>query len=101
MIHKNLIQKLLVFLLIAGGCLITVSCSSNEKITKGNEIVSKIENFRKEKNRLPNSLTEIGIEETESGPVYYRKESESKYILWFGKELGESVTYDSETKQWK
>ena len=70
-------------------------------MAKGSEAVVKIEKFRNEKGRLPNSLSEAGIVETESGPIYYRKESESKYILWFGKELGESVTYDSETKQWK
>jgi hypothetical protein len=67
---------------------------------KGNEVATKIENFRKERNRLPSSLTEIGIEESENGPIFYRKESESKYILWFGKELGESVTYNSDSKQW-
>jgi len=76
-------------------------CVSDKKTAKGNEAAAKIENFRNEKGRLPDSLSEVGIVETESGPIYYRKESESKYILWFGKGLGESVVYDSETKQWK
>ncbi len=78
-----------------------LACNFDGKIAKGNEVVAKVENFRNEKGRLPNSLTEIGTVETESGPIYYEKKSESKYILWFGKELGESVTYDSDTKQWK
>lgn len=76
-------------------------CGYSRKISQGNEIVAKIEKFKSEKGRLPNSLNEIGITESESGPIYYKKESESKFILWFGKELGESVTYDSQTKQWK
>ena len=82
-------------------CLSNLSCSSTDKIEKGNEAITKIENFRNKNGKLPNSLSEIGIAETESGPIYYEKKSESKYILWFGKELGESVTYDSDTKQWK
>ncbi|MGI8641038.1 MAG: hypothetical protein ACR2MG_13975 [Pyrinomonadaceae bacterium] len=77
------------------------ACASDAKIKEGNEVAVKIENFRSEKGRLPNSLTEVGIAEMESGPIYYDKKSESKYILWFGKELGESVVYDSDTKQWK
>jgi hypothetical protein len=72
-----------------------------EKIKQGNVVAAKIEKFKIEKGRLPDSLSEIGIVETESGPIYYKKESESKYILWFGKELGESMTYDSDEKQWK
>lgn len=77
------------------------ACNSDGKIAKGNEVVTKVENFRNEKGRLPSSLAEIGIAEAESEPIYYEKKSESKYVLWFGKELGESVTYDSDTKQWK
>ncbi|HXG84427.1 MAG TPA: hypothetical protein VNI84_10400 [Pyrinomonadaceae bacterium] len=50
---------------------------------------------------MPDSLNEIGIEEKEEGPIYYEKESESRYVLWFGKQLGESATFDSDTKEWK
>ena len=81
--------------------LLIFACGANEKLKQGNEVATKVEKFKSEKGRLPNSLTEIGIVETESGPIYYKKESETKYILWFGKELGESVVYDSDTKQWK
>ncbi len=81
--------------------LFTLCCAFHDKQVQGNEIVAKIEKFKTEKGRLPNSLGEIGIVETESGPIYYKKESESKYIVWFGKELGESATYDSDTKQWR
>lgn len=94
-------MKLKLFLAIALVCCFFFACSYNEKLKQGNEIVAKIEQFKSEKSRLPNSLSEIGIAETESGPIYYKKESETKYILWFGKELGESETYDSDTKQWK
>lgn len=92
-----MLKKLLLLVVL----LISFSCGSTEKIKLGNEVVAKVEKFKTEKGRLPNNLTELGIKEHESGPIYYKKESESKYIVWFGKELGESVTYNSETKQWK
>jgi CRISPR/Cas system-associated protein Csx1 len=81
--------------------LVPVCLSCNAKLKIGNEIVNKIENFKKETGKLPENLTEIGIKETEEGPVYYEKESETKYLLWFGTTLGESVSYNSETKQWE
>jgi hypothetical protein len=77
------------------------ACIYGQKMAQGNRIVVKVEKFKSDKGRLPNNLTEIGIIEDESGPIYYEKKTETKYILWFGKELGESMTYDSETKQWK
>lgn len=89
------------FKMILAVALFIFACNSNEKLRQGNEIVAKIEKFRSEKSKLPNSLSEIGIAETESGPIYYEKKSETRYILWFGKELGESKIYDSETKNWK
>ena len=94
--------KILVTLLVTTAiCFSTLACSHSDKIKKGNEAAARIEDFRIKNGKLPNSLSEVGIEETESGPIYYEKKSESRYILWFGKELGESVVYDSDTKQWK
>ncbi|MCU1289256.1 MAG: hypothetical protein JWN60_1485 [Acidobacteria bacterium] len=99
---SEMIRKLsIIFLLILAICFSNFSCGYNNKIAIGSDVAAKIEIFRNKNGKLPNSLTEIGIEESESGPIYYEKQSESKYILWFGKELGETVTYDSETKQWK
>ena len=94
-------MKIKVFTAIMLICFSIFACGYGDKIAQGNEIAAKVEKFKNENGKLPDALSEIGVKETESGPIYYRKESESKYILWFGKELGESVIYDSETKQWK
>ena len=94
-------MKFDLFLTLILICILTFACSSNKKTEQGSEIAARVEKFRTENGRMPNSLSEIGIIEKESGPIYYKKESDTKYILWFGKELGESVTYDSDTKQWK
>ncbi|MEW6208788.1 MAG: hypothetical protein AB1631_10500 [Acidobacteriota bacterium] len=78
------------------------ACRRDDSLIKaGDEIVSKVENFRKDRGRLPSSLSEIGIEEKEEGQIHYEKKSETRYLLWFGKELGESVVYDSDKKKWE
>jgi hypothetical protein len=66
----------------------------------GNEIVSHIETFRTKHGRLPETLAEVGYEESESGP-YYRKIDYAAYCVWFGTSLGESETYSSRTKKWE
>lgn len=83
----------------------TLSCTNpfreNHLIEKGNQVVIQIEIFKRSNGRLPESLSEIGQEEKLEGPIYYRKETDTKYILWFGAELGESITYNSDTNTWE
>ena len=76
-----------------------IGCGPSKRVA-GNAIVSKVEDFRRANRRLPNSLSEVGIEESESGPYYYCKSSDDGYIVWYGTTLGESDTYDSQTKKW-
>lgn len=64
-------------------------------------IRASLENYRQQHGRYPTSLAEIGIVERDDGPIYYRRESESTYILWFGTTLGESKTYQSTDGRWR
>lgn len=93
-------MKRSLFLIFALTVVFGFACGYGDKLKQGNQVIAKVEKFKNEKGRLPNNLSEIGIVETESGPIYYKKESETKYVVWFGKELGESATYDSEIKKW-
>jgi hypothetical protein len=76
-------------------------CSVQSRQTEGDEVVAKVEQFHVSKNRLPKSLNEIGINETEEGPIHYKQLSETRYQVWYGTSLGESVTYDSDRKTWE
>jgi len=62
--------------------------------------IRKIEAFQKTHGRLPDSFAEIVVIEDESGPVYYKKQDDDSYIVWYGLSLGESETYDSRTRSW-
>jgi len=79
-----------------------VSCVS-EKQKLGEEIVVKVEKFNQVYGKLPESLDEIGIQvkSLSDPPVYYGKESNDHYTVWYGLSLGESMTYDSQTKRWE
>ena len=67
---------------------------------KGNEIVASINEYKKSRGKLPNSLNDIGIIETETGPLYYDKQDSIHYVVWFGTTLGQSVTYHSDSHKW-
>ena len=99
------------FILPASLCLLTIvlvsSCSTiaslgcYSKRRQSEAVIQKIENFRKKHHRLPESLSEMGIPESEEGPIYYRKVDETKYRVRFGTTLGESVIYDSDKRFWE
>jgi len=93
------------FTLVLALLLASYSCGTGSRegqlMREGDKIVARIESFKKEKQRLPESLSEVGVEEREEGPTYYAKKSDTRYMLWFGMELGESVIYDSDTGKWR
>jgi hypothetical protein len=70
------------------------------EIREGNRLVSDIEKYRHDRNGLPSGLEDIGRASGEQGPFYYEKCSDDRYIVWFGTTLGESVTYDSISRDW-
>ena len=80
-----------------------MACNDREEklIKKGNDLVSKIELYKKSKGVLPASLSDIGIEEKEEGPLYYQRKDSVKYMVWFGTSEGESKTYYSDSKKWE
>ena len=74
-------------------------CREPSKRDASSIAVSKIEDFRKVKGRLPDSLSEARARDDEGCPCYCKTGHDS-YLVWYGTTLGESDTYDSETKKW-
>ena len=68
---------------------------------KGQELIARVEAYRKAHGRLPASQEEVAPEIDESGPAYYDRTGDQTYIVWFGRSLGESYTYDSSTGSWR
>lgn len=60
----------------------------------------KIIQYQKTNGRLPDSLNEIGIDETMEDPIRYQKQTDTTFIIFYGGGLGESIVYDPKTKKW-
>ena len=56
-------------------------------------IQSALESYRQQHGSYPESLSTASILETEE--IYYQHQPDGTYIIWFGMELGESVTFCS------
>lgn len=81
--------------------LFLLSSCEDAMIPQANAMIARIDSFRQVNDRLPESLREIGEHESEEGPLYYLKKSDSVHLLWYGTTLGESNVYTSDTKKWE
>ncbi|WP_314313821.1 hypothetical protein [Hoylesella saccharolytica] len=71
-------------------------------IQKGEDIVEKIELFRKKNHRLPKDLNEIGILEKENAnALYYDVRNDTSYTVSFMMSIDYNKTYYSDTKEWE
>lgn len=69
---------------------------------EGNMLVQKIEAFRIENKRLPDSLEEIGTSEKEgSDALFYDKRDSLHYTVSFGMSIDYNKFYYSDTKTWE
>jgi hypothetical protein len=85
--------------------ILTLSFASCESRTtklqrQGDSLIHLIEKYRLQTGKLPASLKELGVPETDSGPLYYQRKNATTYEVWFGTSLGESETYSSLTRKW-
>ncbi|CAM1371628.1 conserved hypothetical protein [Tenacibaculum litopenaei] len=95
---KNILLTISILII---GFIIYLLIDKNNLESEGNAIISKIEIFKISNNRLPNSMSELGIKEEMMDLFYYEKNDiTNSYLVWYGTILGESVTYDSTTKKW-
>lgn len=67
---------------------------------KGQELILKVEQFRENNGRLPNNISEMGLQETMEAPFYEKKDS-IHYIIYFPIGFDNSKIYDSQQKKWK
>jgi hypothetical protein len=74
------------------------SCSSND-FTKAEEVIKKIEQYKKIHARLPISMKEIGLDNN-AGPVFYDLLNESHYQLFYAVQSGEIWSYNTLEKKW-
>lgn len=98
---RSFLLGLIIFVILSLGL---TSCESPDKqqlAKEGSVVVEKIESFRKDKGRLPESLTEVDKNMNPGDPFSYTKVSPTRYTLSAILSLTHFYEYDSETKEWK
>lgn len=64
-------------------------------------IIEKVEAYRQEKGKLPENVTEVGIDDNQDHLSFYVKKSQDEYEIWYGLGLETSRSYNSKTKKWR
>jgi hypothetical protein len=101
---KNLLLRVTIILSFIGlGC---SSCHiSNREVrlmNEGKEIIKKIEDYKKKHNKLPGSLSDMGIEEQDGMDVlYYYKRDSINYTVSFPISAEKHKFYYSDSKKWE
>ena len=83
-------------------CFVFYSCCGIdcEKQKQAEHLINKIETYRIENDRIPNSLIDLGFKLNEEDEVYFEKIDEDLYTIWYGTTLGDSNVYYSKSKVW-
>ena len=76
---------------------------------QGLELVAKIDAFKKENNRLPENLGELGLKQWSDwgaykyrgGVFYYEQKSDSTYKLEYLLDFDTNKSYNQETGKWE
>lgn len=80
---------------------IFISSCTDKREKIGEDIYLKIVQYQKTNGCLPSKLDDVGVEEKMEGPIYYQKQTDSTFIIYYGGGLGESIVFDPLTKEWK
>ena len=71
----------------------------HQLIRRSQPVLVALESYRQQHGAYPESLSAAKIQEPEE--LYYRREADGSYILWFGLQLGESMTFHSADHTWR
>jgi len=93
------ILMLLAFLFIIW--LFLVHQQNRKMEIKGSKLIDKIEEYRQKNGQLPNTVKEMGLEESEGWGPFYEKIDNVNYKVYFSIGFDNSKEYYSKTKKWE
>jgi hypothetical protein len=98
----KIISGVIVFLVLAASLIFYFRYAENKEYEKqGIELITKIEAYRQQNNRLPNTVADLGIVEQMGEGPYYEKKDSLNYVVFFNIGFDNTKTYYSETREWK
>lgn len=100
--REIIIYVVIVFLVLVSSLVFYFRYAENKKYEKqGIELIAKIEEYRQQNNKLPNTVADLGIVEPMGEGPYYEKKDSLNYVVFFNIGFDNTKTYYSETKEWK
>lgn len=99
--RKALIIGIIAVVGVGGFLVISLNIDQSSKMKIAQNLINQIEEYYHVKGFYPKSLEDLGLKESEEGPIYYKNVDNKYYILWFGTTVGESKEYDCRTKHWR
>lgn len=98
---KIIISILIAIFILSATYFLLVYYEVKEDEDKGMYLIKKIETFRQHERRLPNNLTELGVEEPMNSGPYYEKVDSLHYTIYFVLGFDGYRQYNSKSKEWK
>ena len=86
---------LIAFVVILG--IVTVKLLPDSKRDLAERVITQIRNYQFRNGYLPESLDQLGLVESNEGPVFYERVDRHNFIVYYGTSLGESEVYTSES----
>lgn len=99
---KKIIIGILVILLVSVGVFFYLRIAENKEYKEaGSLLIEKVEKYKIEYGKLPETVSELHIKSEMGEGPYYEKIDSLKYIVYFNIGFDDMLTYDSETNIWK
>lgn len=97
---KSMLFMLPITLFLAGAYILNF-ITYRDYEEKGQNLIDKVECYKKTHNRLPQNVGEMGMTETEGVGPYYFKDDSTHYRIIFSFGFDTSYTYSSDTQKWE
>ena len=93
-----IVPTIVVLLVITYFILVYLETKSYDR--KGEALINKIEEYRKQTGRLPNTVENLGLQETMDMGPHYEKIDSLEYYVYFNIGFDSFRVYESGTKKW-
>ena len=99
---KKIVIGISVILLIVVAVVFYLRSTENQSYKeRGNQLIEKVETYKEQHGKLPETVADLDVEpEMGEGP-YYEKIDDSKYTVYFNIGFDNTLTYYSDTGEWK
>ncbi len=101
-IHVKKVAVLSIALGLAVAAWLHFSQKRNERLLlHGDAIVELVEQYKAQHGTLPVDLKQAGVQGELGEPIFYKKESDSKYRVWIERSYNDTLYFDSDAKIWE